>query len=32
MTDQSQLPEPLALHPLFQYLGPCGFLPRSESF
>jgi len=32
MPDQSQLPEPLALHPLFQHLRLSGFLPRPEGF
>jgi hypothetical protein len=32
MNDHSQVPEPLALPPLFQDLGLSGFLPRPEGF
>lgn len=30
MSDHSQVPQPLALQPLFQYLRPSGFLPRPQ--
>jgi len=32
MSDHSQVPQPLALQPLFQDLGLGGFLPRSKGF
>jgi hypothetical protein len=32
VSNDSELPEPFALKPLFQALGLCGFLPHMERF